>query len=173
MVNPIILPPYQSYQKKQDKIESSTKMKMLALTVVFSMLLCAPALSTADDAYVSFAKSLPADRYDKTLPAISLERWLTSILPLGIVAVWGETVTDCGEQTGVPEVDKKRDMPLCVEIELKEKGKSVGYLLLFVGTNKKGILKESVALYYGYIKQGEKTVQLRNLREIAKMKEDK
>jgi hypothetical protein len=87
-----------------------------------------------------------------------------------VIAVWGETVTNCGEQTGVPEIDKKRDIPLCVEIELKEKDKSVGYLLVFVGTHKKGMMKEGAALYYGYIKQGDKTVELDNLKEITEMK---
>jgi hypothetical protein len=145
-------------------------LKTLAIAIILSTLSCAPALSAADDAYVSFAKSLPADGYDKSLPAVPFERWLTSILPRGMIAVWGETVTDCGEQTGVPEIDKKRDMPLCVEIELREKGKSAGYLLFFVGTHKKGILKESMALYYGYIRQGEKTVELNNLKEVTKMK---
>jgi hypothetical protein len=142
----------------------------LVLAIVLSMFLWTPSLSMADDDYVIFTKSLRVDKYDKSLPAIPLEKWLTSILPRGIVAVWSETVTDCGEQTGVPEIDKKRNMLLCVEIELREKGKSVGYLLLFVGTNRKGISKEGVSLYYGYIKQGEKNVRLKNLKEIAKMK---
>jgi hypothetical protein len=144
-------------------------LKILSLAIILTTLLWAPALPASDDAYVSFAKSLPADRYDKSLPVVPLERWLTLILPPHVVAVWGETVTDCGEQTGVPEIDRKRDMPLCVEIELKEKGKSLGYLLVFVGTHKKGLLKESVALYYGYIRQGEKTVVLKNLKEITKL----
>jgi hypothetical protein len=130
--------------------------------------LSSPAL--ADDDYVIFAKSLPAGNFDKTLPSIPTEQWLTSSLPAGIVAVWGNRVTDCGEQTGLPEIDNKRDMSLCAEIELKKRDKSVGYLLLFIGTENKGRLKESAGLYYGYIKQGDKTIVLKKLREITKLK---
>ena len=78
-------------------------------------------LTLADDDYVSFAKSLPANNYDKSLPSIPTEQWLTSILPRGIIAVWGNRVTDCGEQTGDPAIDRERDMLLCVEVELKKK----------------------------------------------------
>jgi len=58
----------------------------------------------------------------------------------GIATAWGNNVKDCGEQTGDSAIDRERDMPLCAEIELKKKEKSVGYLLLFVGTEKKGKL---------------------------------
>ena len=61
-------------------------------------------------------------------------------------------------------------MPLCAEIELKKKDKSAGYLLLFVGTEKKGKLEEAAGLYYGYIKQGDKTINIKKLREITKLK---
>ena len=144
-------------------------MKTPAL-IILSILLFAYSPAMADDDYVIFAKSLPAKKYDNSLPSIPIERWLTSTLPRSIVAVWGENVTDCGEQTGNPEIDKKRDMPLCAEIELKENDKSVGYLLLFVGTEKKGKLKEAAGLYYVYTKQGGKTVNLKRLQEITKLR---
>lgn len=145
-------------------------MKILSPAIIVSMILFASSPAPADDDYVSFAKSLPAEKYDKSLPSIPAEQWLNSILPRGIVAVWGNSITDCGEQTGDPAIDRGRDMPLCAEIELKQKDKSVGYLLLFVGTEKKGKLKETAGLYYGYIKQGDKTIGLRKLQEITKLK---
>lgn len=144
-------------------------MKILSPIIVFFMLF-ASSLTLADDDYVRFAKSLPARNYDKNLPSVPTEHWLTSILPSGIVAVWGDNVTDCGEQTGDPAIDRERDMPLCIEIELKQKDKSAGYLLLFVGTEKKGKLKEAAGLYYGYIRQGGKTIDLKKLHEITKLK---
>ena len=109
-----------------------------------------------------------AKQYDKKLPSIPIQQWLTSNLPRGVEAVWGENVTDCGEQTGTPEIDKGRDMPLCAEIDLKKKGELIGYLLLFVGTEKKGKMKEA-GLYYGYFKHGKKTIDLNELRDIKKM----
>jgi len=135
------------------------------------MILFAASQALCDDDYVGFAKSLPAKDFDKSLPSVPAEQWLASSLPPGIEAVWGSTVTDCGEQTGDPKIDRKRDMPLCAEIELKTKdNKLVGYLLLFVGTEKTGKTKEAAGLYYGYIKQGDKTTDLKNLQEITKLK---
>jgi len=145
-------------------------MKILSPAIVVFMILFVGSQAMADDDYVSFAKSLQAKNFDKNLPSIPIEQWITSSLPPDIAAVWGKNVTDCGEQTGDPKIDKERDMPLCAEIELKKKDKSVGYLLLFVGTEKKGKMKEAAGLYYGYIKQGNKTINLKRLQEITKLK---
>jgi hypothetical protein len=49
-------------------------------------------------------------------------------------------------------------MPLCAEIALKQKENTVGHLMFFVGTQKKGKLKEGAALYFGSIQQGGKTI---------------
>ncbi len=144
--------------------------QILSPLIVMLMILSAAAPAPADDAYVSFAKALPARNFDKSLPSVTTEQWLNSSLPPGIVAVWGSNVTDCGEQTGAPEIDKKRDMPLCAEIELKEKDRSAGYLLLFVGTQNKGKTKESAGLYYGHLILGGKTINLKSLHEITKLK---
>lgn len=145
-------------------------MKILIFAIILSVLLLPSSPVMADDDYIIYAKKLEARKYDNKLPSIPVERWLTLALPGGIVAVWGKNVTDCGEQTGDPETDKGRDMPMCAEIELKEKDKSVGYLLLFIGTEKKGKLKDNATLYYGYIKQGNKTIEFKKLGDIKKMK---
>jgi hypothetical protein len=129
-------------------------MKIRLLAVVVLMILFTASPTRADDDYVSYAKSLPAKKFDKSLPSIPTEQWLASSLPAGIVTVWGTNVTACGEQTGEPETDKKRDMPLCVEIELKKKDKEV----------------EAVGLYYGYIAKGAKTMDLNELHEVIKLK---
>ena len=144
-------------------------MKILSLIIVF-LILFASSLTLADDDYVIFAKALQAEDFDESLPSIPVEQWLTLSLPPGIVAVWGGNITDCGEETGNPVIDRERDMPLCAEIELKKRDKSVGYLLLFVGTRKKGKLKEAAGLYFGYIRQGDKTINLKSLQEITKLK---
>jgi hypothetical protein len=145
-------------------------MKILSSATIVFVILFASQQALADDDYVRFAKALPAKNFDKSLSSIATEQWLTSILPRGIAAVWGDNVTDCGEQTGDPAIDRERDMPLCAEIELKQTDKLVGYLLLFVGTEKKGKLEEAAGLYYGYIRQGEKTIDLKKLQEITKLR---
>jgi hypothetical protein len=145
-------------------------MKAISVAIILSMLLFGAFQAIADDEYVSYAKSLPAKKFDNSLSSIPTEQWLTSSLPTGITAVWGKKVTDCGEQTGDSEIDKKRDMPLCAEIELKKKDRLVGYLLLLVGTKKKGKNVEAVGLYYGYIKQGDKTIDLNKLQDVTRLK---
>ena len=144
-------------------------MKPFALLFI-GMLLFVSTPCLADDDYVTFSKSLLARDFDASLPAQPIEQWLKSSLPQGIIATWGNTVTDCGEQTGDPAVDKERDLPLCVEIELKLKEKTAGYLMLFVGTQKKGKIKEQAGLYFGNIQQGSKTVWLKKLGELTNMK---
>jgi len=58
---------------------------------------------------------------------------------------------------------------MCAEIELKDKDTLVGYLLLFIGTEKKGTLKDNATLYYGYLEQLGKTIKLKKLRELMKL----
>ena len=116
--------------------------------LALSVLLFFPTLVLAD-VRVQFAKSLPAQAYDATLPAVPVEQWLAAHLPQGVTAHWGEFITDCGEQTGDPAVDRQRDMPLCAEVELKRNDKLVGYLLLAVGTSKKGVSREQAGLFFG------------------------
>jgi hypothetical protein len=144
-------------------------MKQLALLfIVILPLVSTPCL--ADDDYVAFAKSLPARDYDASLPVLPFEQWIASALPRGTTATWGDTITDCSEQTGDPAIDKDRDIPLCVEIELKQKDKTTSYLMLFDGTQKKGKIKEQAGLYFGNFHQGNNTVWQKKLGDLAKMK---
>lgn len=144
---------------------------MKRLTLAMAMFIAASSAVLAGDAYIVFAKSLTAKQYDKNLPAVPIVQWLGSVLPGDVEAVWGKTVTDCGEQVGDPETDRGRDMPLCAEIELKKKGEVIGHLLLFVGTGRKGKMKDDAGLYYGYYKLGIRTVDVKELGEIANMKD--
>jgi hypothetical protein len=140
------------------------------IPLLAGMLLFVPSPALADDDYVTFAKSLRAQDFDASLPSQPVEQWLSSSLPQGVAAIWGKYITGCGEETGGPAIDKGRDMPLCAEIELKQNGKTVGSLLLFVGTEKKGKLKEHVGLYFGSIQRGTKTVQLKKLSDVTNIK---
>jgi len=140
-------------------------MHYFALLIIgIFFLTVSPAL--AEENYIAFAKSLLARDYDASLPAQPIGQWLMSVLPKGMTATWGEHITDCGEQTGDPAIDKERDMPLCAEIELKQKDKTIGYLTLMVGTEKKGKLRNDAGLYFGNIKRGNETVWIKKLSEL-------
>jgi hypothetical protein len=145
-------------------------MKTIFILAILNIVLLTFSPSIAEDDYVTFAKSLMAKDYDESLPSIPIQEWLRSMLPNGLVALWNPAITDCGEQTGDPEIDKNRDMPMCAEIELKENGISVGYLLLMIGTQKKRKSKENAGLFYGFVTRQEKTINLRKLSDLSKMR---
>ena len=119
----------------------------------------------ADDDLVMKAKSLSTKHFDETLPDQPIEEWLRRHLPAKYEIVWGEYITDCGESTG-GAADKERDMPLCAEIEIRKKAKLVGYLALFVGTQKCGLLNDSAGVYFGYLEHQGTKYNFRKLREI-------
>jgi hypothetical protein len=97
----------------------------------------------ADDTLVIKARSLSAKLFDETLPAQPIEEWLRMHISSEYEIVWGKYITDCGERTG-SETEKKRDIPLCAEVEIRKGTKLVGYLALFFGMQKRGLLNNSV-----------------------------
>lgn len=119
----------------------------------------------ADDALVKKVKSLNAKHFDETLPAEPIEEWLRKHLPEEYEVIWGEYTTDCGESTG-GAADKERNMPLCVEVEIRRRAKLVGYLVLFLGIQKRGSLNEGVGLYFGYLEHQGTKFNFRKLRDI-------
>lgn len=142
------------------------RMKLILLLCIVLLFLLSPHPAAADDEKVSFSKSLTANEYDNVLPAIAIEKWLRSILKESVAIEWGAYITDCGEQAGNPEIDKERDIPLCAEVELKEENRLVGYLLLFIGTENEGVIKEKACLYYGYINSNGKQITITKLSEL-------
>jgi hypothetical protein len=142
--------------------------RILYLFSISSILLLSSYQVTADDQKVSFAKSLTAKDYDNALPSIPIEKWLRSTLQKDILIEWGTDITDCGERTGNPEIDKIRDVPLCAEVKLKKDNTVIGYLLFFIGTENEGMMKEKAALYYGYFNSDNKQITIRKLSELNK-----
>lgn len=122
----------------------------------------------ADDQFVKGAKLLSARDFDKTLPGQPIEEWLRVHLP-GYKTFWGEHITDCGEGTGTA-IDKERDMPLCVELEIKDGPKVKGYLLLLVGTEKRGLLKDGFGLYFGYLEHRGTKYDFQRLSDVLNVK---
>lgn len=121
----------------------------------------------ADDALVIKARSLSAKLFDETLPAQPIEEWLRMHLPSEYEIVWGKYITDCGERTG-SATDKKRDIPLCAEVEIRKGTKLVGYLDLFLGTQKRGLLNDSAGVYFGYLEHQGMKYNFRKLSDILK-----
>jgi hypothetical protein len=139
---------------------------MILAAVVFCSL---SGITHAEDEYAKKAMSLTARDFDIVLPDQPIDGWLQSNIPTGYEAVWGEHITDCGEGTGTA-VDKERDMPICLEAELKEGPEIKGYLALFVGTEKQGPLKSGYGLYSGYLDHNGKRYTFGRLSDVLKVK---
>ena len=119
----------------------------------------------ADDALAIKAKSLSAKLFDDTLPAQPIGEWLRMHLPSEYEIVWGKYITDCGERTG-STTDKKRDVPLCAEVEIRKGTKLAGYLALYFGTQTRGLLNDSAGVYFGYLEHQGMTYNFRRLSDI-------
>jgi hypothetical protein len=143
--------------------------KVCILLLLIIMNLCIQHTARAEDRFVSFAKSLNANDYDKMLPAQPVGQWLKAHLPDNYKAVWASRITDCGEGIGGPS-DRERDMPLCAEIEISTGDKSKGALMLFVGTERLGMLREGAGVYFGYVEYGDAVFNIRNLGDLLKIR---
>jgi len=86
------------------------------------------------------AKSTIVQEIDPRLPRVPLAQWLAKLVP-GVDTKW--EVNDCGEQTGDPEVDRGRDFPMCVQGDLALAKDRHLYVLVVVGTFKKGLASGS------------------------------
>jgi len=132
-------------------------------------LLCSAAVGAlADDQFVKEAKLRSAYDFDKTLPRQPIDEWLRVHLPW-YETPWGEHITDCGEGTG-SAADRERDMPLCAEIDVKDGTKVTGYLALLVATQKRGLLKDGMGLYFGYLEHRGTRYDFKRLSDVLEVK---
>lgn len=98
----------------------------------------APAVVAAQRTFVS--------ELSPSLPHTPLGAWLRAAAPANSSVTW-ET-DDCGEQTGNPQVDRARDLPVCASVEIALAGNRRLFLSFLVGTAQKGITGRP-ALYFG------------------------
>ena len=123
----------------------------------------------AYDALLIKVRSLNAKYFDETLPAQPIEEWLRMHLAAEYEIIWGQYLTDCGERTG-SATDEKRDVPLCAEVEIRKGTQLAGYLALFVGTQKRGLLNDSAGVYFGYLEHHGTKYNFRKLSDILNIK---
>jgi hypothetical protein len=94
--------------------------KLLTTLLAAAMVCSVSGNVHADDELVKKARLLSTRDFDKTLSTQPVEEWLRAHLPTSYEVIWGEHISDCGESTGTA-ADKERDMPLCAEVEIREK----------------------------------------------------
>jgi hypothetical protein len=138
--------------------------------VLVALFFCSiPNAAHAEDEQVKKAMSLTARDFDRDLPDLPIDDWLLAHIPVRYEVVWGEHITDCGEGGGT-SVDIDRDMPVCVEVELKEGREVKGFFNFFVGTQKSGFLKDGCGLYFGYLEHGGNKFTFKRLNDVLKVK---
>ena len=136
-------------------------------TLAAVLLLLVPTLLYADQAskeqLLAAAKSTLASQIEPGLPEEPIEYWLQSIVEKD--AVWSWELNDCGEQSGNPEIDKDRDMPICGGIEVTENERVI-YLYFLIGFNETGIAG-SRELYFAGVSQRDSVATYHNLSTLA------
>jgi hypothetical protein len=118
-----------------------------ALTVVLSTVtlpLAGSQTQTGAPAVLA-AQRAPASQLSSSLPPTPLGTWLRDQAPDG--AFTWET-DDCGEQTGNPQVDRARDLPLCASVQIDLPGGRRVSLSFLVGTAGRGVSGKA-AFYSG------------------------
>ena len=90
-----------------------------------------------EDRAIQFARQIPVSKLDAYLPGQPLVQWLNRAAGRGAKIRW--EVSDCGEQTGNPEIDRERDFPLCVDAITTLSGGRLAIVSLMLGSFQKGI----------------------------------
>src|SRR6202162_3484935 len=105
------------------------------LLVTACSLAQAPSGDKQEKAAIQRAKNQLASSFERILPKVTLEFFLTYESG-GAPITW--EVNDCGEQTGNPATDQRRDFPMCVEADFDKDHAAVS-VMVSVGAFKKGL----------------------------------
>jgi hypothetical protein len=117
------------------------------------------------------AQRAAASDMSPSLPHTPLGAWLRGVAPTDSALTW--EATDCGEQTGNPQVDRARDLPVCATVEIALAGGRRLTLSFLVGTSRQGIAGRP-ALYYGVFEDAagtapprpSATIEIRDVAEV-------
>ena len=126
---------------------------------------CRPLFRKAE---VEMVQQLSAVELEKGLPEQRVGEWFEQSFGQDAVVCW--EANDCGEQTGDPEVDHARDIPLCVEAwAMLPRGTVYGFAVA-IGTHSKGAYGVP-SVRSVYLRKGDEVKQLDSLRELVNQAE--
>ena len=134
---------------------------MRVLFLILATLACAAAQSM-DQLAIERARSTIVYTFDKGLPKISLEDFLRQSWS-GAAPTW--EANDCGEQSGDPEVDEKRDFPICAQATVKATNGRAATVMVAVGTVQRGVSgrPELFDVFITDLDDSTYTIQLRDI----------
>jgi hypothetical protein len=123
-----------------------------------------PSPRQPDAVVIQAAKRSNVHDIDPKLPTMTFEVWLRSVAGTQPTMKWG--VTDCGEQSGNPAVDRGRDLPMCAEVIVSLSETRELVLDVAMGTFAKGLTGGKPVLYVGALKTGDKLQWIKTLSEV-------
>ena len=135
----------------------------LAVAIAFS-----PTLAHADPPsqhdLLEAGRATLVSQIESELPPMPIQVWLSSLAGPGASFSW--ELNDCGEQTGIPEIDAERDLPICSSVTVSRPAGPPVYVNFLVGTESRGAVKET-ALYFAGVLGGERHLSFRTLVALA------
>ncbi len=115
-----------------------------------------------EERLITVVKGTPAKDLDSALPKMRFERWLLDVVGKGVELRW--EINDCGEQTGDPATDSKREIPVCVEAgaDLPE-GRAFGVQVSIGVTDKK---PSKPKVWFIYVQMNRRAHSVERLRDL-------
>ena len=123
-------------------------------------------LSELETRATSLVKRLDVSALDPDIPSQHFAEWFQQTMGAEQSISW--ELNDCGEARGNPELDKQRDMPLCVEARAQSAPQleTETSVILQVGTERKGLFAKPV-LRAIVQQEGDEFVDIKNLHDLA------
>lgn len=137
--------------------------KFLTIGILLAVQISAQGQQSANRA-IAFAKRIDVSTLDSKLPNQRLVKWFREVV--GPAAKIGWEVNDCGEQTG-SAADKNRDLPFCAQGQANLPDGRRVVVSIGVGTMRKGLTPQTVAIHEVVIEQEGKTRTVSQLSDLV------
>jgi len=112
---------------------------------------------------LKFAKKISTAELDAGLKSEPFGDWIAEVAGAQAGLTW--EMNDCGEQTGDPATDNKRDIPVCVSVDAELPDRRNIAAMILVGTRERGLAGKP-AIYDLYWAEGTMVHRLRRLNEL-------
>ncbi|MGD0201796.1 MAG: hypothetical protein ABSD27_13680 [Bryobacteraceae bacterium] len=143
---------------------------MHASVILFVLALNTPqsAPQARDAKAIEKAKHTNVHQIEPSLPNRAFAQWMRDLAGTQAEIKWG--VNDCGEQTGNPALDKRRDLPMCVEAQVTPAGKRKFSVGLSVGTLHTGVKTGPAGFAYAVIIEPDGS--LKWVKSLSRLREE-
>jgi len=143
-----------------------TKLKLFAITNALCVLMAgAPQVDSFEKQALSLVREMPASALDAELPSSSFASWFEHVTGPKAGVIW--QLTECGEQIVAPD-STGQDLPACAEVNANLPDGRKVFVMISVGTFKKGLTGKPV-LFRAVIEKNEQFYQANRLSDLPEM----